>query len=243
MALVNAGMMTRRRAAQIMGEILPSDPMADVLAITTATGAIRLNSVATAKVGKYDGQPRDAGGKFAEGKAKVDETRKKIVEAAQRNLRDNPGLWRDQTTRGNVGPGKSKCNLFVYEMLAEAGADPGLAHRSTLNSLTGGALGTTYPPTAGDWANRDYDILGWRVLAPNEQPEPGDVVAQKIKFGDASGHVMIVGDGDTFVGTGDQNGPHGSLEQIGRKDYLGPLDDDGKELPHEPLVYRRWVGH
>ncbi len=34
-ACVSAGMMTRRRAAAIMGEILPDDPMADVLAVTT----------------------------------------------------------------------------------------------------------------------------------------------------------------------------------------------------------------
>jgi hypothetical protein len=38
-ALVNAGMMTRRRAAQILGETLPDDPMADVLTITTGQGA------------------------------------------------------------------------------------------------------------------------------------------------------------------------------------------------------------
>jgi len=41
-ALVNAGIMTRRRAAQIMGEILPDDPMADVLAITTGQGVAKL---------------------------------------------------------------------------------------------------------------------------------------------------------------------------------------------------------
>ncbi|MCW2317649.1 hypothetical protein M2322_003213 [Rhodoblastus acidophilus] len=41
-ALVNSGMMTRRRAAQIMGEILPDDPMADVPAITTGQGVAKL---------------------------------------------------------------------------------------------------------------------------------------------------------------------------------------------------------
>jgi hypothetical protein len=41
-ALVNAGMMTRRRAAEIMGETLPNDPMADLLMVTTGQGAARL---------------------------------------------------------------------------------------------------------------------------------------------------------------------------------------------------------
>ena len=41
-AYVSAGMMTRRRAAEIMGETLPDDPMADVLAVTTGQGVARL---------------------------------------------------------------------------------------------------------------------------------------------------------------------------------------------------------
>jgi hypothetical protein len=41
-ALVNAGLMTRRRAAEIMGETLPNDPLADVLLVTTGQGAVRL---------------------------------------------------------------------------------------------------------------------------------------------------------------------------------------------------------
>jgi hypothetical protein len=41
-AYVNAGMMTRRRAAEIMGERLPADPMADVLTVSTGQGVVRL---------------------------------------------------------------------------------------------------------------------------------------------------------------------------------------------------------
>ena len=41
-ALVGAGMMTRRRAAEIMGETLPNDPLADVLLVTTGQGVVRL---------------------------------------------------------------------------------------------------------------------------------------------------------------------------------------------------------
>lgn len=41
-AYVSAGMMTRRRAAEIMGERLPADPMADVLTVSTGQGVVRL---------------------------------------------------------------------------------------------------------------------------------------------------------------------------------------------------------
>jgi hypothetical protein len=41
-AYVNAGMMTRRRAAEIMGERLPADEMADVLTVTTGQGVVGL---------------------------------------------------------------------------------------------------------------------------------------------------------------------------------------------------------
>jgi hypothetical protein len=44
-AYVNSGMMTRRRAAEIMGETLPGDPMADVLTVTTGQGVVRLNQL------------------------------------------------------------------------------------------------------------------------------------------------------------------------------------------------------
>jgi hypothetical protein len=44
-AFVNSGMMTRRRAAEILGETLPDDPMADVLTVTTGQGVARLGEV------------------------------------------------------------------------------------------------------------------------------------------------------------------------------------------------------
>lgn len=164
------------------------------------------------------------------------------MEVALRNLRENPELWRDTAVRGNFDDTKNKCNLFVYETLVAAGADPGAPHHSTINTLTGGVLGNAYPPTAADWANASVAIPGWRVLGPDEQPSPGDVVAQRIAYGDASGHVMIVGPESTFIGTGDRNGPHGSLEQIPSEDYLGEVNPHGKELLHGPLVFRRWIG-
>lgn len=42
-AYVSAGMMTRKRAAEILGEVLPDDPMAEVLTVTTAQGVVGLS--------------------------------------------------------------------------------------------------------------------------------------------------------------------------------------------------------
>ncbi|HUO54839.1 MAG TPA: phage portal protein, partial [Rhodoblastus sp.] len=50
-AYVNAGMMTRRRAAQILGETLPDDPMADVLTVMTGQGVVSLNKPSEAPKG------------------------------------------------------------------------------------------------------------------------------------------------------------------------------------------------
>jgi hypothetical protein len=81
-AYVNAGMMTRRRAAEIMGEKLPADPMADVLTVSTGQGVVRLGGSAqnlaesharevygaAGFCGKYsDNQPRDANGRWTGG--------------------------------------------------------------------------------------------------------------------------------------------------------------------------------
>jgi hypothetical protein len=61
-AYVSAGMMTRRRAAEIMGEALPDDPMADVLTVTTGQGVVGLG----AKSGQ-DGVEKSDGGFFSNG--------------------------------------------------------------------------------------------------------------------------------------------------------------------------------
>ena len=87
-AYVGAGMMTRRRAAEIMGETLPDDPMADVLTMTTGQGVVRLGAVlasngvgkrdggfaipmaGAALLGKFDpGQPRDENGRWTTSQA------------------------------------------------------------------------------------------------------------------------------------------------------------------------------
>ena len=134
--------------------------------------------------------------------------------------------WSDSAANGNYGPNTNKCNLFVYDVLTESGASPGLPNVTWLHS---------YPPLAAQWANPNYEIPGWRVLDASETPTAGDVIAQSLYYSDASGHVMIVGPDDTAIGTGDSDPtrPPGSIEQIPIPDKLGPR-------PRGPIVYRRW---
>jgi cell wall-associated NlpC family hydrolase len=109
--------------------------------------------------------------------------------------------WAQATDYGLFGEGKDKCNLFVHDVLAEAGADPGEPNQGWINNS---------PPTAGQWANPNFPITQWSVLVPGETPLPGDVVAQGANYSNASGHVAIVVDNGYIIGThstqGDDSG-------------------------------------
>jgi hypothetical protein len=134
--------------------------------------------------------------------------------------------WTEDAENGRFGPGTNKCNLFVYNVLSAAGADPGAPNGYFHKN----------PPSAGQWGDPDYDIPGWEVLDLRESPQPGDVIAQKLDYSDASGHVMIVGPNNTVIGTGDSsNGPPGTIEQIPRPSKLGPG-------PLGPVIIRRYKG-
>jgi hypothetical protein len=119
--------------------------------------------------------------------------------------------------------------LFVYEMLTGAGASPGTPH------------GWIHPssPRAAEWADPNYAIPGWRVLGPDESPQPGDVVAQAKDYANgASGHAMIVGPNDTFMGVGKpeyERAPE-KIVSVPKKDII--VDPPAKG----PLLYRRYFG-
>lgn len=50
-----------------------------------------------------------------------------------------------------------------------------------------------YPPLARQWADPSLTIPGWVVVpGGSSSPQPGDVIAERIDFADASGHVGIV---------------------------------------------------
>lgn len=141
--------------------------------------------------------------------------------------------WVDPVTGGAYEAGTNKCSIFVGFVLARAGAGAGTPNYGGIRWP--GEAGS--PPTAGQWADPNYDIPGWRVLAKGETPRPGDVVAQRLNYQDATGHVMIVGHGNRFIGTGGQPGsPHGIIVSKPKMQFLGP-----RELVAGPLVYRRYA--
>jgi hypothetical protein len=146
--------------------------------------------------------------------------RQKIVEAAQKQI--GSGDWHFDVAKGNFGPNTDKCNLFVYDMLNDAGASPGLPN--------GHAWWKSYPPTAANWADPSFPIPGWRVLGSGETPQPGDVVAQRIQWPNgATGHVMIVGPNASFIGVGKSE----MIDSVAAKMM-------GEDKPGGLLVYRRY---
>ncbi len=160
--------------------------------------------------------------------------RRKIADIAQSWVGSK--TWADAAYYNFLyGAGTNKCFLFVRDVLDAAGADPG-----TPNWLHG----LPRPPLAGQWGDPDFEIPGWVVLKDGESLAPGDVVAQQLGYTDASGHVMIVGDDNTFVGTGDPPGqPGGTTEQIPARDFLGPpARQNDPNFWRGPLIYRRWIG-
>jgi hypothetical protein len=133
--------------------------------------------------------------------------------------------WDFRTPRGNFGPRTNKCNLFVYEMTKNAGADPGLPNGNRRPS----------PPLARQWANPDYNIPGWKVLDDGETPMPGDVAAQEHDYGpgiSATGHVSIVTGDNLTTGTADSNG----IVIIDTRDW------GFRDIQKGKVVFRRWVG-
>jgi hypothetical protein len=156
--------------------------------------------------------------------------RQEIAESPQKHI--GSPAWDFWLAKGTYPEGTDKCNLFVYEMLTGAGASPGTPH------------GWRHPssPRAGEWADPNYAIPGWHVLGPDESPQPGDVVAQAKDFANgASGHVMIVGPNNTFLGVGEPDHPEikkdpERIRSIPKKDSI--VGDDAKG----PLLYRRFVG-
>jgi hypothetical protein len=92
--------------------------------------------------------------------------------------------------------------------------------------------GTKRPPTAAEWANRTGKIPNWRVLSPNESPEPGDVAAYRIPGGGvgATGHSGIV--------TAD---PKGGVRSISAHEYrVGPANP--QFIGDQRTVCRRYEG-
>jgi len=92
------------------------------------------------------------------------------VRAVQRG-KDNHVYW----------PGQWKCNLFVHDMIFDAGGSPPLRAGD-------------WPPYAKEWANASFYIPNWEHKGTNVTWERGDVIARQIGDGTnqgASGHCGI----------------------------------------------------
>jgi len=105
--------------------------------------------------------------------------------------------------------GSNKCNLFVNAVLDQANANPPVSPSSGLRQRLKYYLDLAdtpaYPALAGDWANPGTVLKCWKTvtvnpgnppLAPGTLPPdisiPGDVIAEAIKYSDATGHVGII---------------------------------------------------
>ena len=129
--------------------------------------------------------------------------------------------------------GVSKCNIFVYEIIREAGAAIERIHEGGRwhNRLGYGLK----PPVAAEWANPNFKINGWDVLPDDETPMPGDVAALAgSPARRATGHVAIVTGNRLTTGTNSNTFPIGIIEQ---NDWGFRAAQEGR------IVFRRWMGH
>jgi RHS repeat-associated protein len=131
---------------------------------------------------------REQAEKERDDKKNAQAVRKKIAEIATNyEGRDD---WALDKIKDNIPAGVDKCNKFVADVLNEAGVDPGNPN-STWKRITEGK-GT--PPTAAQWADKNFPIKNWYVLLPGETPQPGDVIAMAYNHpsGNYTGHVGIM---------------------------------------------------
>ena len=122
------------------------------------------------------------------------EIRNRIAQVAESRLGSQN--WLDQ-------PNLNQCNIFVHDVLKEAGS---LEPRSDLSSerrrlafYFGLVDSPYYPARAGDWANRGKTLACWKTVTvrppyawPADLSGPGDVIAETITYEDATGHVGII---------------------------------------------------
>ena len=150
----------------------------------------------------------------------IDGTRQRIADAARKHLGSTD--WAFDKRKGNFPSGTNKCNKFVYDATREAGAP----------AVVIGKDGRPRAPLAGEWADPKTAISGWRVLGPNETPQPGDVAAWPHHYSDATGHSGI-------VVSVDQNG---HVTAIAAHDRVVGTDDSFNRSVQPKVRYRRYIG-
>lgn len=151
---------------------------------------------------------------------------KKIVKNAKKH--DKSKKWSYEVEKDNFKSKTNKCNKFVYDILTESGASPGLPNGNPIKKF----FGYGSPPTASQWADPNYDIPGWDVVS---SPKAGDVVAVSANFSDATGHVGIMISGTQSIGASHYTV---RITNFGTSSYnlSGYPGNNG-------YVYRRYVGN
>ena len=146
-----------------------------------------------------------------------------VKPAARRYIGSN--AWAYDKERGPSGTNTNKCNLFVYEVLNEAGTPVSMMHRTRF-----GFRRPDHPPLAGQWANPSVSIPGWTIVT---SPQPGDVVAEAHIYSNASGHVGIVTEANAD-GTGKTVSASSKTQTV--------VENDWGFQPGQKVVFRRYQG-
>lgn len=151
----------------------------------------------------------------------IDETRDKIVRTARKH--NGSTDWAFAKKKDNFPAYTNKCNKFVYDVTKEAGAEASVI----------GSDGKPRPPLAAEWADPHTPIPGWRVVGPNEAPQPGDVAAYKLP-----GHTDYTGHSGIVTGV-DANG---TVHAIAAHGYVVGSDDKFNSTQSRTVTYRRYMG-
>jgi RHS repeat-associated protein len=148
----------------------------------------------------------------------------KSGEGSQANLSRREGIANaavEAKQRADLGEkqyGSNQCSALVADCISKAGAKAEFDDSGR-------------PPVAGEWANKKAKISGWRVLGPDEKPEPGDVAAVHIQ----NPHFAATGDSAIVVMRGNK------LSAIQAGDH-GVEYNSSFINGYEGVVYRRYTG-
>jgi hypothetical protein len=161
----------------------------------------------------------------------------RIVAGAQKYNDAGSTAWAVDAKKDEFPAGSNKCNKFVGDVVAEAGAKAVVLGKDGKPITIAPGSDVPRPPTAGEWAEASVVIPNWRVLGPNEKVQAGDVAAYTLPGGggDFTGHSGIV----TSV---DANGVvHGIAAHY---DKVGPDDKFQTPTPtsQHQVTYRRYTG-
>ena len=146
-------------------------------------------------------------------------------DGSQANLDRRQGIAdaaTDAKQRADLGQkqyGPNQCSAFVAGCISKAGAKAEFDDSGR-------------PPVAGEWANKKANIPDWRVLGPDEKPQPGDVAAVHILHP----HPGATGDSAIVVMRGNK------LSAIQAGDHGVEYNANFVNGRYADVVYRRYTG-